>query len=301
MSLVFAALMATAAFAQETGFTFQGRLNDGTNPANGRYDLQFRLYDAITGGNQAGSTVLRPNTTLINGVFSVMLDFGLEQFFNATNIWVEIGVRPNGSPNAYTILGPRQRLTIVPLASRATSAGNADFATSALNANIAEVARIADRAIIADNSLSLDGIPSSGYAKLNVVNTGDLRTTGALAITQNAFQPIAANGFVKAMLYVQQNGTILRCYNGVTNVSTGTCGFTINHASGNGVYHVLTDFPVNNRFLSVTARNPLVVSTFVSASFQFVDANPNALDVITFITNAGTTGGDEANFMLIIY
>ncbi len=76
ISFLFAALTADAAFGQGNSFSFQGRLNDGTNPANGSYDLQFRLYDAIAGGTQIGAVVSRPNTTLINGVFSVALDFG---------------------------------------------------------------------------------------------------------------------------------------------------------------------------------------------------------------------------------
>ena len=40
-----------------SSFTYQGRLTDGGSPANGNYDLQFRLYDDLTGGNQIGSTV----------------------------------------------------------------------------------------------------------------------------------------------------------------------------------------------------------------------------------------------------
>ena len=37
----------SAALAQGTAFTYQGRLNDGGNPANGSYDLRFALYDAL--------------------------------------------------------------------------------------------------------------------------------------------------------------------------------------------------------------------------------------------------------------
>jgi len=42
-SLMALALLAgtNAAFAQGTGFTYQGRLNDGGNPANKIYDLRF--------------------------------------------------------------------------------------------------------------------------------------------------------------------------------------------------------------------------------------------------------------------
>jgi hypothetical protein len=34
-----------AAQAQTTAFTYQGRLSDGANPANGTYQMQFALYD----------------------------------------------------------------------------------------------------------------------------------------------------------------------------------------------------------------------------------------------------------------
>ncbi len=119
-------------FAQGNAFNFQGRLNDGTNPANGSYDLQFKLYDAVMGGNQIGTMVGRPNTVLANGVFSVVLDFGASAFNDPASIFIEIGVKPNGSPNAYTILGPRQQLTVVPYAVRAMNATNADHATTAM-------------------------------------------------------------------------------------------------------------------------------------------------------------------------
>ena len=36
-----------AAFAQSTAFTYQGKLADTGNPANGPYDLQFKLVYTI--------------------------------------------------------------------------------------------------------------------------------------------------------------------------------------------------------------------------------------------------------------
>ena len=41
---------------QGMAFTYQGRLNDGANPADGTYDLRFPLYTADPGGNQVGPT-----------------------------------------------------------------------------------------------------------------------------------------------------------------------------------------------------------------------------------------------------
>ncbi len=114
------------AAAQGNGFSFQGRLNDGNTPANGAYDLQFRLYDAIAGGNQIGSMVDRPNTVLANGVFSVTLDFGAAAFNNPASVFIEIAVKPNGSPNAFNFLGPRQQLTVVPYAIKAANSDKCD-------------------------------------------------------------------------------------------------------------------------------------------------------------------------------
>ncbi len=112
--LIFALVILLPVFAAAQGnaFNFQGRLNDGTNPANGSYDLQFRLYDAIAGGAQIGATLTRANTTLVNGVFSVNLDFGAAAFNSPNAVFIEISVKPNGSPNAYTILGPHGKTDI---------------------------------------------------------------------------------------------------------------------------------------------------------------------------------------------
>lgn len=123
-------LTINSAFAQTSAFNFQGRLNDNSNPANGRYDLQFKLFDAPTGGNQIAATVDCPNLLLVNGVFSTTLDFGAASF-DGGNRFAENSVRPNGSPNAHVILGGRQPILSVPLAVRSATA---DIATNAVTA-----------------------------------------------------------------------------------------------------------------------------------------------------------------------
>jgi hypothetical protein len=306
--MIFALVVMTAimTFAQGTGFNFQGRLNDGTTTANGRYDLQFRLYDAIAGGNQIGVVAGRPNTTLVNGVFSVTLDFGSTAFNNPNSIFIEIGVRPNASPNAYTILGPRQQLTVVPFAVRAANATNADTAALATNA---QNAVNANNAATATNALNLGGVEAGNYLRLVTPNVGDLNISGNVVLTGggnltirgHAQQSATSSGLVKAMLYVQQDGTILRCYNGITNNSTATCGFTVGHTMSTGFYDVIFNFRVDDRFFALSARNPAVLATFVGANFSLDPGNPNTMYVKTFITNAGADFGNEANFMLIVY
>jgi hypothetical protein len=97
-----------------TGFTYQGQLKDGGNPANGQYDLQFKLFDAASGGVQVGSTVTVANQTVTGGLFTVVLDFGASAFSGQAR-WLEIAVRPTGG-GTYTTLSPRQPLTAVPYA-----------------------------------------------------------------------------------------------------------------------------------------------------------------------------------------
>jgi len=116
-----ALLIPISALAQSTAFTFQGRLNDGTTAASGNVQLQMKLYDSLSGGTQIGSTVNIPSVPLINGVFSTELDFGATAFDGSPR-FLEIGVRPAGTSNPYTILSPRQHLSSVPYATQAKNA-----------------------------------------------------------------------------------------------------------------------------------------------------------------------------------
>lgn len=119
----------SAAFAQTTTFSYQGKLTDGANAANGNYDLQFALFDSLAGGNQIGSTLTRVNTIVSGGIFTVQLDFGVTAFPGA-NRFLEIGVRPAGV-GSFTILSPRQQINSTPYAIRTLNAGTADGLSSA--------------------------------------------------------------------------------------------------------------------------------------------------------------------------
>jgi hypothetical protein len=80
---------------QGTAFTYQGRLNDGNAGANGSYDLQFNIFDAVTNGATQGSSITNAATIVSNGLFTVTLDFGAG-IFDGSDRWLEIGVRTNG-------------------------------------------------------------------------------------------------------------------------------------------------------------------------------------------------------------
>src|SRR4051812_21366993 len=92
--LLVTSFLPIAALAQGTGFTYQGRLDDGANPASGFYDLRFAIYDADTSGVQQGPTLTHPSIGVSNGLFTVTLDFGNQ--FPGANRWLELSVRTNG-------------------------------------------------------------------------------------------------------------------------------------------------------------------------------------------------------------
>jgi hypothetical protein len=136
-----------------TAFAYQGRLLDANEAADAEYDFQFKLYDDPCDGNQVGSDVNVPDVDVIDGYFTVELDFNDVNSFNGDARWLGIGVRPGAEddPCGYTALSPRQELTPVPYALRAESV-----------------------------SAPLDLVASApaGTAVLGVMNTGD----GAVAI-----------------------------------------------------------------------------------------------------------------------
>jgi hypothetical protein len=114
---------AAPAFAVPVGpaFTYQGRLGDGGNPANGPHDFRFVLYDAAVGGAQVGPIVTVDDVAVSGGLFTVSLDFGAGAFGSDAR-WLEIAARPGASTGAYTTLSGRQGLTPAPFAVRAEAA-----------------------------------------------------------------------------------------------------------------------------------------------------------------------------------
>ena len=104
----------STAHAQATAFTYQGRLTDGGAPANGSYDLRFKLFADPLGNTQAGSTIVSNGVSIASGLFTVTLDFG-PGIFDGTSYWLEVGVKTNGA-GAYANLIPLQPLTPTPYA-----------------------------------------------------------------------------------------------------------------------------------------------------------------------------------------
>ncbi len=109
-----AAGLASAGVPNDTAFTYQGELKDNGGIANGVYDFEFRLADAASMGLQLGSTLSANDVQVVDGKFTVVLDFGNQ--WNGEARWLDIRVRPGDSVGSYTTLNPRQPMKATPYA-----------------------------------------------------------------------------------------------------------------------------------------------------------------------------------------
>lgn len=158
----------STASAQSSRFVYQGSLTNAGSPANGSYDFEFALFDAVTAGTQIGSTLPRNGIPVVNGTFAATLDFGAA--FPGTDRFLEIRVRLAGQP-AFTTLTPRQSINSAPYAIKSL---NTDTAT---------------------NALQLGGVAANQY-----VQTADPRLT-------DARQPTAGSGDYVQNRVTQQAAT----------------------------------------------------------------------------------------------
>jgi hypothetical protein len=103
----------TSAQGAGTAFTYQGSLTDAGAPANGPYDFQFLLYTQAVGGTQVGPVVTLDDVVLVDGLFTISLDFGPGSFAGEAR-FLETGIRPGASTGAYTVLAAREELKPAP-------------------------------------------------------------------------------------------------------------------------------------------------------------------------------------------
>jgi hypothetical protein len=85
------AVLASSIHAQsDTTFTYQGELMSSGNVANGVFNMQFTMWDAVVRGTQIGVPVTK-SVQVCNGKFAVELDFFAAAFDN-NGRWLQIQV-----------------------------------------------------------------------------------------------------------------------------------------------------------------------------------------------------------------
>jgi hypothetical protein len=273
--LSFALILASAARAQGTSFTYQGRLTDGGAPANANYDLQFTLWDASVGGTQQPQpvppTLTKTNVPVTGGVFSVLLDFGVSAFPGADR-FLEVGVRPGGVAGGFTILSPRQQISSTPYALRTLSATAADSLSSAC------VGCVQDAQINSVAASKLTGTLPAASLPPDSASYVQNRTTPQTNSTFN----ISGNGVIGGDLTVTgkinasisgnfiQNGTVLQ----------NNANFNI---SGNGIVGGNVGIGASNPASKLDVRGHLLL-------------DPNASPIIY----TSSTAGEQNRFLQLI-
>lgn len=104
-----------------TALTYQGRLLDAGQPLDGLVDLEFRLFDAASGGTQLGATLVASNVDVDQGLFTVQLDFGPQ--FDGNQRWIAVAVRKPPGVGLFTPLSGRQAIRATPYALFALNPG----------------------------------------------------------------------------------------------------------------------------------------------------------------------------------
>lgn len=150
-----------------TRFTYQGQLlNDGT-AADGLYDFEFKIFRDPVIKVQEGKTLSLENIDVIDGQFTVELDFGNDaNVFAGKERWLEVAVRPGDSNDAndFVVLSPRQEVTSTP---------HAQVAYTALGLRVAGTET---HAVYVDPNGNVGIGTMSPAAKLDVA--GNIKTTG---------------------------------------------------------------------------------------------------------------------------
>lgn len=153
--------------------------------------------------------------------------------------------------------------------------------------------------------VSTSGVGVTGQASGGGIGVYGTSTSGyAMYANGNAGQALDKGGFVKAMIYVNPflpaDKYIVRCYNGLTNVSTGNCGFTVTRI-GTGDYKINfgPGFTVKDRFLSLTVIYSYMFGSAL-ADDSGIPANEVWVSTHTALLDEDTKHADSS-FYLIIY
>jgi len=244
-------LVSSVAHAQPIGtsFTYQGELRSSGSPVTGPHDLQFRLYDAASGGTQVGSTLCSDNVAIIEGRFTAVLDFGAQ--FAGQQRYLEIDVRADtglncANPTGYMPLTPRQPVTASPYANFSLSAGEAMTAMTAQNAN---------------NAGQLNGQSATFYQNASNLSAGTIPSSRLSGIYSGA---IALSNPGNSFTGVGSGLTGLNA----SNIVTGTLG--------DGLLA-----PTYTQALSLTNSSNWFVGVFTGVGAGLTSLNASSIDTGT--------------------
>ena len=269
-------LTAPAQTAQGTAFTYQGQLLQNNAPVTGNTAMTFTLWDSASGGNVIGTQVFDgvgsdpPPVSVVDGIFTVTLDFGGSAFFtigdDARWLQVEVGT---------TVLSPR------------TAIENAPYAlTSQLAYNVPANSIGTTQIIAAQVQQRVTGTCASGaISAISQTGTVSCQTSGSGTITGVTAGTGLSGGGTAGTVSLSADTTYLQ------RRVTGTC------ASGSSISSVNADGTVacqsagTGSVTSVTAGFGLAGGTITGSGIIDVDTNVVATKANTWSLNGNAGVG----------
>ncbi|MCB9854706.1 MAG: hypothetical protein H6818_03390 [Phycisphaerales bacterium] len=226
--LLLAASVATAQTPLGSEWTYQGVLKDGGEPVNGTMDFSFRLFDAESSGVQVAIEQFFEDVEVVNGVFTVEIDFGTAPF-NGDQRWLEISVRDGvlADPSPHVSLSPRQPLTAAPYAHVAVNALSADVVPGIDGHSLDAADGAPIDALFVNNTGSV-GIGTNTPTEKLTVSGGNLRAdrgtaggnyqssltlNGAQSLSINPFASVAFSNYDSSGMASDYVGARIRSYN----------------------------------------------------------------------------------------
>lgn len=271
MLSVLALLLCAAASALPltTEFAFQGELASGDAMAEGPHDFRFRLYDALENGAQQGSTLCVDNVTVVNGRFSIPLDFGPQ--FNGQKRFLEIEARADtgsdcSNVGGFVLLSPRRELSATPNATFALTASSSSNATQ-LGGQSPAFYTSAGNLTGAIPSASLSGSYST---PVNISNPANIFAGSGAGLTNLNAVALSTGTLSDARL----SGNVAR-----TNAGNAFGNFTNSFLGNVGIGTTSPAFPLH------------LASTFAALALQ--DLNPNASQT-GYVSYRNATGTETA-------
>jgi len=160
-----------------SGFTYQGQLKLDGAPLNGTSDFSFYLLDAAEGGSVIGFYGGATDVDVVNGLFTVEVDFGVDAFDGDAR-WLGIQVRYPSESGGYTQLSPPQPLTATPYALQTRGLfvdddANVGIGTDLPTAKLDVAGTVAADAFVGDGS-GLMGLPWSASGDDLYYNAGNV-------------------------------------------------------------------------------------------------------------------------------
>ena len=271
-SILAAAVVATCILAPQTNaqnsFSYQGSLQNAGLPADGLYDLRFRLWDDFTPGapdNQIGSINTHNAVSVTDGLFTVELDLDDAALQTGARRYLQIDVRPTGDPT-YTTLTPRQEITFAPRAFYAAQAGTAQLAQD-LDLPVTAVG--VDSDLNAFNALfHIQNLGTTGTAI-----RGDGKTSGVLGLVPN-FTAVPATPFGTGVVGLSRDTAIF----GGSENGNAIFGRSLN---GTGGYFRSDASSISNYALQALSTN-----SSTAGHFEVNDSNNLALPALIAKTDS---------------